>query len=169
MTDNPIAAKWKAQASQYELSLHQRPDDIDVWMNLAILYWQATDPGVSAGTGMSVDFFTFAADRLAVLLTEGRERFAGRAPAEFWTRYIEWIEYGQPLEVAECREWLAREPEFKDPALFGFMTTPGAPCDDDIVQLLAECRKQDTVRAGYLVSVIESAMQRNRQLADPSV
>ncbi len=173
MADNGVEARrltaveWEAQASNYELALRERSDDLDVWMNLTILYWLATDPGISAATWKAGEFFTFAADRLSTLLEQGRERFAGRAPAEFWTRYIEWIEYGKPLEVAECREWLAREPQFNDPALYGYMTIPDAPCDDDIAQLLAECRGQDTLRADYLVSVIESGMQRKRQLAKP--
>lgn len=164
----PTAEQWEAQASGYEFALRERPDDIETWMNLTTLYWQATDPGIAAATGFSEGFFTLSADRLSALLADGRERFAGRAPAEFWTRYIEWAEYGRPLEVAECRQWLAREPQFKDPALFGFMTTPDAPFDEDIAQLLTECRGRGTVRAAYLISVIESAIKQHSWLADPS-
>jgi hypothetical protein len=162
------AEQWEAHARDYEVALREHPDDIEVWMNLTTLYWQATDPGVSAGNGMSVDFFKFSADRLSALLEIGRERFAGMPQAEFWTRFIEWAEYGRPLEVAECREWLARAPQFKDPALYILMATPGAPCDGDIAQLLAECRGQDTKRAHYIVSVIEARAERNSWLKKPS-
>jgi hypothetical protein len=162
------AEQWEAHASDYEIALRERPDDIEVWMNLTTLYWQAIDPGIAAGSGFSGGFFTLSADRLSALLADGRERFAGRAAAEFWTRFIEWAEYGRPLEVAECREWLAREPQFKDPALFGFMTTSDALFDKDIAQLLTECRGKETVRAAYLISVIESGMRRKRQLTKPS-
>ncbi len=136
-------------------------------MNLTTLYWQATDYGVSVGIGMTGDFFAFSADRLSALLAVGRERFAGMPQAEFWTRYIEWAEYGRPLEVAECREWLARASQFKDPPLYILMATPGAPRDGDIAQLLAECRGQDTKRAHYIVSIIESAMPSNDQITQP--
>lgn len=158
----PTAARWAARAHVCELALRERPDDLSAWMDLTILYWLATDYGISVGAGMSGDFFRRAGDRLAALLEVGCMRFAGCPQAQFWTRYIDWIEHGGPLAVADCRAWLAREPQFKDPALFVFMTTPDAPFDDDdVAQLLAECRGRDTERAGYIVSVIESTMRRN--------
>ncbi|WP_386069866.1 hypothetical protein ACFJIW_05830 [Tahibacter sp. UC22_41] len=159
--DASAAARWAAQADACERALSERPDDPSAWMDLTILYWLATDYGISVGAGMPVDFFRIAGDRLAALLEVGRTRFAECPQVEFWTRYIEWIEYGRPLAIADCRAWLAREPQFKDPAVFAFMTSPHAAPDRDVAQLLAECRGQDTERARYLVSVIESAMLRN--------
>jgi len=64
-------------------------------MNLTILYWLATDYGISVGSRMSGDFFAFSAGRLAA--TAGRGARAFRR-----TRCIEWIEYGKSLEVADA-------------------------------------------------------------------
>ncbi|WP_257388280.1 hypothetical protein [Tahibacter caeni] len=44
----------------------------------------------------------------------------------------------------------------------------GRACDGDVAQLLAECRGEDTARARYVVSVIESALQRKRERAGPA-
>src|SRR5688500_14523270 len=64
-------------------------------LNLAILYWQATDVGMAASKGLSPDFVAKAGRRFPQLLEEARRRFPGSLEVPFWQRYIAWADLGE--------------------------------------------------------------------------
>ena len=76
---------------------------MDVYLNLSALYWQATEFGFAAGHRLSTTFMSHAARRVGPLLDEALNRFSGAAGPVFWKRYIEWIDLGQELTIADSR------------------------------------------------------------------
>lgn len=129
-------------------------------MNLALLYWQATDPGMAAGKKLAPEFFAKAGSRLPKLLDEAKRRFPASTEARFWAKYIAWADLGEPLDTDECRRLLREDPTTLIPAMRLFATSQGKEAEAEAHELLRRCREDGTTGARYVVSVLEAVMKR---------
>jgi hypothetical protein len=133
---------------------------VDVWIDLIILYWQATDYGFWKGTGLDPRFVALAGKRSGELLDGAAAAFPAHVAVEFWRRYIRWADLGEPFEPSECRAMLQSQPSYLDPALFLFSTTHGRECVAEATALLRSCEDRRTSRCRYIASVIEAGLKR---------
>lgn len=148
-------------ARAYEEAMRGGETTIDALLNLAVLYWQATDPGMaSAAVPLSAGFFERAARRCPDLLAEASDRYPGSAEVRFWTRYIAWAERGEVLGPESCRQWLREEPEVLEPAMHLFALTDGVEGRPEAERLLRRSREAGTFRGRYVASVIEAVLKR---------
>lgn len=152
----------QSAASLYEQAIAGGDHRLEVLLNLALLYWQATDFGLAAAKKLSADFLGIAGRRYSALLQEARERFPSSTAVEFWLRYTEWTERGEPLELDECRELLRRDPSTLIPAMRIFGATKGAEAETEARKLLADCLSDGTTGARYVVSVLEGILRRTQ-------
>ena len=97
-------------ATRYELLLSEGPPTLVVLLNLAVLYWQATDPGLAAAKRLTPEFLARASSRFPELLTEAERSFPRNAEARFWRRYIRWADLGEPFSREECQQLLREDP-----------------------------------------------------------
>jgi hypothetical protein len=141
---------------------------IAVWANLAVLYWQATDFGLSTAKQLDPAFVTIASQRSHALLAEAAATFPGSTEVRFWGKYIEWASWGgnSPRED-ECRGLLLEDPTTLAPAMHVFAQSEGMRCEPEALQRLEQCREEATTRAGYIASVIEGALGRRRPRVKP--
>jgi hypothetical protein len=149
-------------ASAYEATLLSEPLDLTAILNLTVLYWHATDYGVSATEHLSREFVALAGSRFRELLKVAQVRFPERPEVLFWTKYIGWAELGEAFEPEECRSLLADHPEYLEPALVLFARSAGVEAEAEAMQLLARCSKEGTARCRYIVSVINGVLKRRR-------
>lgn len=152
--DLPLAA------ALYEELLAKGEASLEVLLNLAILYWVATDPGMAAAIRWGADFWQTAARRFPELLSEAESRFPTSVEPRFWRRYIAWADLGEPFDEDECRALLREDPANPLPALYLFATSHGKEAQTEALELLRRCREDGTTRAGYVVSVLESALRQ---------
>lgn len=129
-------------------------------MNLAVLYWQATDPGMAAAHRFDRAFLAKADRRCIELLDDACVRFAGHTEPRFWMRYIDWADLGEAFEAAECQRLLNEEPSCLVPAMHLFALSQGRQAEEPAMSLLARCRREGTTRASYIASVIEGVLHR---------
>ncbi len=151
---------FEAAAELYERIIQSGASSFRVLVDLAILYWQATDPGVAAGHGLSAEFMNRAAIRKERLLDEAIRSFPNCNEAQFWKRYIAWADMGEPLSIKECEGLLRDDRAGIVPAMFIFMASG---CDRMIPaarQLLRQSRREGTAKARYVASVIEASARR---------
>jgi len=148
-------------ASQYEMLLSEGESDIELLLNLSILYWQATDPGLAAAKKLSPDFFAKAGVRFPELLAEAARRYPSRSEPLFWTRYVAWADLGEPFGLEDCRELLRADPDCLVPAMGIFGITEGKEAVREAIELLRRCHVEATTRARYVASVIEGVLHRS--------
>lgn len=147
-------------ATAYESVLESNPADIEATLNLTVLYWQATDYGLSATAQLQPEFVAHAGKRLRELLESAKQCFTDRPEVVFWTKYIAWADLGESFEPAECRELLRNHPEYLEPAIVLFSMSRGTEAEAEAMQLLQRCSVEGTLRCRYVVSVIEGVLKR---------
>lgn len=143
-------------ADLYEQIAAEPTCSLEVLLNLACLYWQATDPGNPAGRDRG--FFERAAMRTPEILTRARNEPPTSGDAWFWHRYVAWADLGEPLTVEDCRELRTRDPSSLMPALYLFTQSNGREAAAEALVLLEQARRDSTSRARYVRSVIEATL-----------
>jgi hypothetical protein len=91
-------------ARQYEAAIAAGAFSARVMLDLAILYWEAIDPG---GRRRSKEFFDRAATRYRELLADALRRYPDNMEVRFWHDYVLWIDgMGSSFTVDQCRDML---------------------------------------------------------------
>jgi len=147
-------------ATIYEEILAEGNRTLDVFLDLAVMYWQATDFGLIAAKNLSKEFISRAATRAPELLSEATLAFPESTEAEFWLAYIRWADLGDALTVQQCKTLLQRDPGTLVPAMHVFGQTDGQDCIAEAMELRRQCATLKTRRCSYIVSVIEGVSRR---------
>lgn len=154
-------------AVAYEDALAADPRDLTSLLNLAVLYWQATDYGTSATAHLGPDFVGHAGRRFRELLETARQQFPDRPEPLFWSKYIAWTDLGEPFDVTVCRQLLRTYPDYLEPAMALFSMSSGGESESDAIRLLERCNEDRTARSRYLASVINGVLRRLRRKPSP--
>jgi hypothetical protein len=159
-----VAADRKGElqlaAAGYEEVLAGGEASLEVLLNLAVLYWQATDTGMAAAKKLSPDFLATAGQRFPELLAEAQRRYPASTEPRFWRRYIAWADLGEPFGGDECRELLREDPGALVPAMHLFAASQGKEGEAEALELLRRCQQHGTMRARYVASVIQGVLKR---------
>lgn len=147
-------------AEAYEKAVKEDADNAEALINLAVLYWQATDFGFSAGNQLSVDFVSRAGKRFPEILAEAAIRHPNMTEPFFWKRYIAWADLGEDLHTSECEELLRRAPNSLEPVVFLIAQEGGVRYRTEAERLLDQAKRDGTTRSRYVSSVLESALKR---------
>lgn len=150
-------------ADLYEEAIAEGSASLCTFLNLIVLYWQVTDFGFRAGMNLPLAFVKRAGERFRELLSLARARFPGSTEVVFWSRYIDWADLGTPLSTSECEDLLAANPADLTPALFLYSHSEGHRFQAEAMRLLDAYRGRGTLRAGYIVSVIEAGLMHSRR------
>lgn len=159
-----VAADRKGElqsaAAGYEEALAGGKASLEVLLNLAVLYWQATDTGMAAAKKLSPEFLAVADRRSPELLSEAHRRFPTSTESRFWRRYIAWADLGEPFGSDECRELLQEDPAVLVPAMHLFAVSQGKEAEAEALELLRRCQEEGTTRTRYVASVIQGVLKR---------
>ena len=148
-------------ARAYEEAIASGDQALDVLLSLALLYWQATDPGLASTQRLTSDFLAIAGKRYVELLDLACRLYPTSSEAHFWKQYVEWTDLGGvPIDAAECRRMLHTEPSVLIPAMHLFVSSQGKEAALEAEELLRQCRERGTTGARYVVSVLEGVMRR---------
>jgi len=142
-------------AELYEAVISAGDASLQAYLNLALLYWRATDPGLAAAKHF-MDFFHLAAERFPVLLKEAERRYPSSTAVRFWRLYIPWADLGEPLDPELCRRLLRQDPEELVPAMYLFSDSEGKEAREEAAALLRQARAEGTTGAGYVRTFLES-------------
>lgn len=160
-------AELKLAAVRYEEVLAGGEASLEVLLNLAVVYWQATDTGVAAAKKLSPDLLATAGRRIPELLEEARRRWPTSTEPRFWRRYIAWADLGEPFGGDECRELLREDPAALVPAMHLFAASQGREAEAEALELLRRCQDDGTTRARYVASVIQGVLKRELRRTYP--
>jgi tetratricopeptide (TPR) repeat protein len=154
------AGELESAAARYEEALAAGDNALQLLLDLALLYWQSTDPGLAAAKDLDPDFLKRAGRRTPELLEEAARAFPGSTAVRFWKRYMAWADLGEPLDAEECRQLLREDPTVLVPVMHVFAASQGRDMQTEAHKLLQQCRDDGTTGARYVASVIEGVMKR---------
>lgn len=149
-------------ADLYEEAIGGGDQSASVLLDLLVLYWQATDVGLSSAKRLGVEFIARSGRRCVALLAEAQRMHPRNAEVEFWARYIWWTDFGGEFTYAQCEELFLRDRAILAPTMRLFGETNGACYRDEALELLVLTRLRGTTRDRYVVSVVEGVLKRAR-------
>ena len=152
----------RAAIALYEEAIACGLADLDVYLNLASIYWQASDPGFSAGHALTGECINQAWERKLRLLDEAARLWPDEPETEFWRLYMGWADLNEPPEFGEeCRRLLRRPSAPSVPCFYLYMQ--GEDYERECTALLAHCQAHPTAKNRYIASVIESVRDSQQQ------
>lgn len=155
------AGEIVSAASLYEQALEAGEQSLPVLLDLALLYWQATDPGIAAAMHLDAAFLDLASHRTSELLEQAARMYPEDTAPRFWMRYIAWADLCEPFPTEECRQLLLENPIVLVPVLHLFAQSQGMDLRVEANELLRQAREHGTMGARYVASVIEAVMRQS--------
>jgi hypothetical protein len=150
--------RYEDAAHAYEGFLTEDPLNLEAFLNLLVLYWQVTDYGFNSGHKLDLAFVHRSGQRLPEMLAFGLKEFGLRPEFTFWSNYIRWVDLGEEPDPEACRRSLREHPHYLEPAMYVFLVTEGEEAEAEALLLMEILRAKKTVRASYVLSVVESAL-----------
>jgi len=148
---------YMAAVKSYEKALTSA-NNVNCYINLAFLYWEATEYGFNTARHLDSTFIQYAARRYAELLAVAKECFPEEPEVLFWERYFAWDSVGGPPFVRECKDLLSRSKSMLIPYFYLAMADGPNKYRDELDRLLSLCRQLPTFKNRYISSVIEALL-----------
>ena len=153
---------WPEAAWAYEEAVIQPNTNLDVYLDLAVLYLELLDGGVAAHYHLSVEFQERAWNRFDELLDEAEREFGQETEIGFWRRYFHFIHLGEEPFPEEAGR-MARAGTSLVSYFHLWMLPSGKRQYREQAQALFEQVKDgSTPRKRYIRSILESARDRSR-------
>ena len=151
--ERPIEA-----ANAYEAAIKRFDVDLETYLNLAVIYWVATDCGYFSFHQLPVDFVMKAERRARELLDEAERRFGDHNEIDFWCYYFDHISFSLVAKPDYCVK-LARKGPSHIPYFHLFALTHDEEYREEARSLLEEVEPPTTERKRYVQSVLRSALR----------
>lgn len=111
-------------ADAYERALEEPDADPGTYIDLAVLYFECTDPGYRAHHRLQDTFAKRAVKRMKEVLAEAEARFGRDGEIEFWKRYFDYVYLGDEFLPEEAVR-MANTTKSLAPFAFLFGSTAG--------------------------------------------
>jgi hypothetical protein len=145
----PLEAAWA-----YEIAINAPDAEVELFLNLAVLYFECVDVGYAAHHHLSENFVSGAWIRAFEILKAAEARFGNQTELEFWRLYFSFIYSGEePIDDA-CRKLAERKDSFI-PYLYLFTSSGKKKYLEEASKLLQAVKDGDTERKRYIKSVLE--------------
>lgn len=147
-------------AAAYTDAMVEPSAPLEVFINLAFLYWNCTDPGFSGAHHLDSQFVRLAGDRYGEVLQAALTRWPHAVEPQFWEKYFDFAGLGGPDFVDECLGW-AQAPGAPDVlALHIYDQTGDERWLPTVARLLREAEHCPTTKNRYIASVLRGDLQR---------
>ena len=157
-----LQGAWTEAVEAYELCLANCCDE-ECSINLACLYWQFCDFGMSSSLTLTKDFIDFSYRRYGEIITEAQNYFPTNGEISFWKCYFDFISNGKPFSSSDCLAILsAYSPNSFVPYFFLYGDKNGSIYSQQVTLLQEECRLHPTAKNRYILSHIESVSERRK-------
>jgi hypothetical protein len=162
--DKPIEA-----VKAYEEAIKEPGADLDIYLNLAVLYFVCTDFGYAAHHHLPDELFDKAWERMISLLDEAESRFDKNDEVDFWRRYFRYIGLGNDESVME-REPLKSSTSLI-PYFYLFKSGNGDEYRSEAEKLYELVADETSAKKRYIKSILESnvepILQKKTKINDP--
>ena len=152
--EQPVEAAWA-----YEIAIHSTEARVDVFLNLALLYFQCVDYGYQVRHQLREEFVSGCWARSFQVLHMAERLFGNQTEVHFLRAYFSSI-YSGEKGIEDLCERLAKRNDSLLPAAHLFLA--GKTQHREAAQeLLQSVKDGSTERQRYIKSVIEAALNRD--------
>jgi hypothetical protein len=145
-------------AEAYERAIAEEDATLDLYLNLAVLYFVCTDFGYQAYHHLSDEFIAKAWDRAFKLLDEAESRFGPDSEITFWRRYFRFVRLGDDPFIEEC-ERLALSGSLLVPYFYLFGYTGEEKHREQAQKLYESVKNGSTEKQRYIRSILENRLK----------
>ena len=163
MTSREIALKLDAEdrpieaSAAYEEAVKEVDADLDLYIDLAMLYFVCTDGGYASYHHLSNEFVDRAWERAMQLLDEAESRFGRNDEVEFWRRYFCFITLGEDESIMERERFISSRSLI--PYFYLFLSGDGKAYYSEAQKLLEQMANGKTAKERYIKSILESRVK----------
>ena len=148
-------------AASYEEAITATEADIEVYLNLVVLYLVCLDFGYSSYHRLTNEFIKRASSRIPALLAEAERRFGASNEIQFWRYYASYLRGSEP-EFQRCLQ-LAKVGPSRVPYFHVFALPEGSSYEPQAKELLSVVAGGKTEKERYIRSVLQSALNMRKQ------
>ncbi len=143
-------------AAAYEAAIVSGDATLETYLNVAVLYWVATDSGYFSYHHLPDEFVIRAGRRAKDLLSKAELKFGCHNEIDFWRYYFDYVSLGHAARIDYCVDLATRGPSLV-PYFHLFELTGDRKYRSEAQALLASIEPPRTERARYVQSVLRSA------------
>ena len=143
-------------AKLYEKAIKSKSPNVDSFINLAVLYWDATDFGKSVT--LPRPFFDIAATRYPQVISLGLELFEDNPELLFWEDYCKAIRIGDPMNLELYIELVNKYPTLLTPYFVIWPEKQNKKDYNKVIALYEKCKQLKTTKNRYILSVVEGSL-----------
>lgn len=147
----PVEAAWA-----YEVAINGLDAELELFLNLAVLYFESVDFGYAARHHLSEEFVSGAWTRAFEILQKAEEQFGSHTEIDFWRLYFLFIYSGEEPPNNAFRELAGRNTSLI-PYLYMYTFSEKKEYQQQARELLEMVKDATTERKRYIRSVLESA------------
>jgi len=144
----PLQAAWA-----YEIAINETDSDLELFLNLAVLYFVCVDYGYASFHNLSEDFVTAAFDRALEIIDKAEERFGNHTELRFWRLYFSYIYSDESIN--QSIEDLILEGDSLMPYIYLYTSSGKKKYAEEMQKLLDLVKDASTERKRYVLSIIE--------------
>ncbi|HKX27166.1 MAG TPA: hypothetical protein VJ302_05690 [Blastocatellia bacterium] len=144
-------------ADAYEKAIIDPDADLELLINLAVLYFVCTDGGYLSSYHLSNEFVDHAWERATHLLDEAEARFGRDAEIDFWRRYFQFIRLGEDESIMEKEQ--LRSSKSLIPYFYLFKAGDGEEYRAQAEKLHQLVADKSSAKKRYIKSVLESNIE----------
>lgn len=155
-----INKEYLNAASYYERSI-EKEGFPDSFINLAVLYFQFTDYGINASSGLSLEFIHKAFDSYRLIIDYGISKYPSNSEMKFWKEYFRHRTIYDDLTEQDVLAIL-RDGDFSIvPYFFLYLLKPDN-YQAERQKLIQSCHKLLTSKNRWILSLIEADADSDR-------
>lgn len=154
--DKDVNKQYNDAAIYYQKSIDENELNIDVYINLAFLYWNFQDYGFFTYFNISDELREIGYQKYPEILEKGIKQFPKNVELRFWQRYFSHIFYGEEFSENDCIILMEKYKDDKNIVPYFFLYLFGKDKYKYFRNLLLEeCIKYPTAKNLYIKSMIE--------------
>lgn len=151
--ERPLEAAWA-----YEIALAQGDMELDLVLDLAVLYFVCLDFGYATRHNLPEEFVSGAWTRAFQVLEVGNDRFGANTDLEFWKCYFSSV-YVRDEGIEDLSARLLHNSDSLLPAAYLFLAGE-KEFEGQALELLESVKNGSTERERYIKSILEAELAR---------
>lgn len=156
-----IEQKFEEASEIYEEIISNGDANLEVFINLACLYWEVTDFGFNTAHNLPMKFIHKAGERMYQVLDEAQERFGTVEEVVFWRYYFNFTTLGDDGFLDRAIE-LGESGSSHVPYFYIYTQTKNDDYLAQVRQLIVEIENQLTTKNRCILSVVGNKLQDNK-------
>lgn len=154
--DKDINKQYNDAVFYYRKSIQENELNLEVYLNLAFLYWNFQDFGFFTYFNISEELRDIGYLQYPEIIEKGIELFPNKVELNFWKKYFQHIIYDEEFSEKDCQKLLEEYDDNENivPYFFLYLFNK-EKYKERRNELLDQCNEHPTAKNIYIKSIIE--------------